>query len=100
MKPLFSIITISYNAAATIERTIRSVVAQDIPVDYIVIDGGSTDGTQDIVRKYEDHISYYVSERDNGIYDAMNKGLEAAKGDYVWFLMRGTLFMTIIFLRS
>lgn len=71
-----SIITVSYNAAATIEQTILSVIGQEYPhIEYIVIDGGSTDGTVDIIRKYEDKIAYWVSEPDQGIYDAMNKGI-------------------------
>ena len=83
----FSIITVSYNAAATIEQTILSVIRQDYSnIEYIVIDGGSTDGTVDIIRKYEDKIAYWVSEPDQGIYDAMNKGIRRATGDYVYFL--------------
>lgn len=83
----FSIITVSYNAAATIEQTILSVIRQDYSnIEYIVIDGGSTDGTVDIIRKYEDNIAYWISEPDQGIYDAMNKGIRRATGDYVYFL--------------
>ena len=78
-----SIITVVYHAADTIEQTIRSVVEQDYPnIEYIIIDGGSTDGTLDVIKKYEDRIAYWVSEPDKGIYDAMNKGLSAATGDY------------------
>ena len=82
-----SIITAVYNAADTIEQTIRSVVEQDYPnIEYIIIDGGSTDGTLDVIKKYEDRIAYWVSEPDKGIYDAMNKGLSAATGDYIYYL--------------
>lgn len=82
-----SIITVSYNAAKTIEQTIRSVVNQTYKnIEYIIIDGGSTDGTVDIIKKYEDKIAYWVSEPDKGIYDAMNKGIMLATGDYVYFL--------------
>lgn len=79
-----SIITVSYNAAATIEQTISSVVNQRYKdIEYIIIDGGSTDGTVDIIQKYADKIAYWVSEPDKGIYDAMNKGIKAATGDYI-----------------
>ena len=82
-----SVITVSYNAAATIEQTILSVIRQDYSnIEYIVIDGGSTDGTVDMIRKYEDKIAYWVSEPDAGIYDAMNKGIRRATGDYLYFL--------------
>lgn len=83
----FSIITVVYNGAATIERTIKSVMAQNYKnVEYIVIDGQSTDGTLDILREYSDHIDCLVSEPDGGIYDAMNKGVALATGDVVAFL--------------
>jgi glycosyltransferase involved in cell wall biosynthesis len=82
-----SIITVSYNSAATIEQTIQSVVGQSYDnIEYIIIDGGSTDGTLDIIRKYEDQIVYWVSESDAGIYDAMNKGIRVATGDLVGFI--------------
>lgn len=82
-----SIITVSYNAAKTIEHTIRSVVNQTYEnIEYIIIDGGSTDGTVDIIKKYEDKIAYWVSEPDKGIYDAMNKGISAATGDVIGIL--------------
>lgn len=80
-----SVITVCYNAAATIERTIRSVLGQrsDFEVEYIIIDGGSTDGTLDIVRRYEAGIAHWVSEPDGGIFDAMNKGISIASGDWI-----------------
>lgn len=82
-----SIITIAWNSADTIEATIKSVVAQTHQdVEYIIIDGASTDGTMDIVEKYEHGISKVVSEPDKGIYDAMNKGIELATGDIVGIL--------------
>lgn len=85
--PLITIVTVSYNAASTIERTILSVVHQTYSdVQYIVIDGGSTDGTIDIVKKYSNRISYWVSEPDDGIYDAMNKSISFVKGDWILFL--------------
>ena len=82
-----SIVTVSYDVAGTIEQTISSVVNQTYEnIEYIIIDGGSTDGTVDIIRKYEDKIAYWVSETDRGIYDAMNKGIDVATGDYIYFL--------------
>ena len=73
-KPLISVVTVAYNAVATIEQTILSVINQTYPnIEYIIIDGGSTDGTVNIIKKYMDHIAYWVSEPDKGIYDAMNK---------------------------
>jgi len=82
-----SIITVSYNSAVTIKDTIESILSQDYEnIEYIIIDGGSTDNTVDIVKKYADKISYFVSEPDKGIYDAMNKGIKAANGDIVGIL--------------
>lgn len=82
-----SIITVCFNSAATIREAIESVLAQDYPrIEYIVVDGGSTDGTTDIVREYGSRISILVSEPDRGIYDAMNKGIRLASGDIVGML--------------
>jgi len=82
-----SIITVSYNSAATIEDTIMSVAAQTYQdVEYIVIDGGSTDGTLEVINRHKSRISKFVSERDRGIYDAMNKGIGLATGDVIGFL--------------
>lgn len=82
-----SIITVSYNSAATIADALRSVGEQSHPdIEHIVIDGGSTDGTQGVVQAHGARVSQFVSERDGGIYDAMNKGLSRAQGDYVGFL--------------
>lgn len=89
-KPTLSIITIVYNNVRDIEYTLLSVLAQTYaPIEYIVIDGNSTDGTVDVIKRYQDKITYFVSEPDQGIYDAMNKGLAAAHGDYVLFLNSG-----------
>lgn len=88
-----SVVTVSYNAAATIEETIQSVVNQTYDnIEYIIIDGGSTDGTVDIIKKYADRIAYLVSEPDGGIYDAMNKGIAVATGDYINFMNAGDRF--------
>lgn len=82
-----SIITVVYNAVYTIERTIQSVLNQNYDeLEYIVIDGGSSDGTVDVIRKYESDISYWISEPDGGIYNAMNKGIDIATGEVVAFL--------------
>ncbi len=90
MKPVLSVITIVYNNAEAIERTMRSVIVQDYPsIEYIVIDGHSTDGTVEIIQKYLSHIDYFISEKDQGIYDAMNKGLAVATGEYVLFMNSG-----------
>ncbi len=88
-----SVVTICYNEADLIEDTIRSVVSQSYQhIEYIVIDGASTDGTVDIIKKYHDSITYWKSEPDKGIYDAMNKGLAASTGDYVIFMNAGDKF--------
>ncbi|MGB3723253.1 MAG: glycosyltransferase family 2 protein [Pacificimonas sp.] len=80
-----SVITVSWNAAKTIGATIASVAAQTVPTEHIVIDGGSTDGTPGLLSAAE-NVSAWVSERDGGLYDAMNKGIRMATGDYVGFL--------------
>lgn len=82
-----SVITVAYNSAATIRATLRSVAAQTwASVEHIVIDGGSADGTADIVRQEGKHVATLISEPDHGIYDAMNKGLRLASGDVICFL--------------
>lgn len=85
-----SVITVTYNAEHVLETTIESILGQDYdPVEYLIIDGGSTDGTVNIIKKYQSRIAYWVSEPDGGLYDAMNKGLSRATGDYVWFINAG-----------
>ena len=82
-----SIITVVYNGAKTIEQAIQSVHQQEYDnIEYIIVDGGSTDGTERIIKKYSDCIDNYICEPDEGIYDAMNKGIKAATGDVVAFL--------------
>ena len=89
MQPRISIITICYNAASTISRTLRSVSAQTYPnIQYLIIDGASKDNTLELVRELAPEAEVY-SERDKGIYDAMNKGLDRATGDYVWYVNAG-----------
>jgi glycosyltransferase involved in cell wall biosynthesis len=82
--PLISIITVVYNGATTLEQTMLSVINQTYKnIEYIIIDGGSTDGTVDIIKKYENKLAYWVSESDKGIYDAMNKGIDKATGELI-----------------
>lgn len=91
--PKFSVITVCYNAEATIEDTIQSVISQTYHhVEYIIVDGASKDRTMSIVNRYREHIAIVVSERDKGLYDAMNKGIGLATGDYLCFLNAGDSF--------
>lgn len=90
---MISIITITYNAEQWLERTMRSVLAQTYKeYEYIIVDGASKDGTVDIIKRYEplfeDRLSW-KSEPDKGLYDAMNKGIARAKGDFLWFMNAG-----------
>lgn len=88
--PKFSIITVTYNAGKVLEDTIQSVVFQTYRnVEYIIVDGGSTDNTLDVAHKYQERISKVISEPDKGLYDAMNKGIRMATGDYLCFLNAG-----------
>lgn len=92
-QPKISIVTVSFNAKEVIEKTIISVINQTYNnLEYLIIDGGSKDGTQDIVHKYISNVDYYVSEKDGGIYFGMNKGIDAATGDYLLFLNSGDVF--------
>jgi glycosyltransferase involved in cell wall biosynthesis len=89
-QPLLSVITVVYNNVNDIERTMLSVLGQTYPnIEYIIVDGLSKDGTLKVINKYEDRVAKFISEKDDGIYDAMNKGLTLATGDYVLFMNSG-----------
>lgn len=93
-KPLISIVTAIFNGEKYLEETIQSVINQTYDnVEYIIIDGGSTDGTLNIIKKYEDKIDYWISEPDDGIYDAWNKGIMLARGSWVGFLGADDIYM-------
>lgn len=91
--PKISVVTVSFNTVNEIEKTILSVLNQTYDnIEYIIIDGGSTDGTVDIIKKYADRLAYWVSEPDKGTYDAMNKGIKHAKGEWINFMNSGDSF--------
>ena len=86
-KNKISIITVVKNSSNTIEKTIKSVLAQEYKnLEYIIIDGGSSDGTLEIIQKYKENISLFLSEKDSGIWNAMNKGIKLASGNLIGFL--------------
>lgn len=87
-----SVITIVLNDKINIEKTILSVLAQNIELEYIVIDGGSIDGTLEVIEKYKDKIDVFISEEDKGIYNAMNKAVKKVTGDFVCFMNSGDIF--------
>jgi glycosyltransferase involved in cell wall biosynthesis len=92
--PLISIITITLNAEIYLEQTIQSVLNQTYKnIEYIIVDGGSTDGTLGVIEKYKNAIAHIISEKDEGIADAMNKGAALAQGDYVVFLHADDYFV-------
>ena len=95
MKKL-SIITINYNNAQGLERTIKSVACQycKSDIEYIVVDGGSTDGSLEVIKKLEREIDYYISEPDKGIYNAMNKGIKFSHGEFCLFLNSGDCLLS------
>lgn len=91
--PLLSIITVVYNSEAFIEKTIENVLTQlDDDIEYIIIDGNSSDNTINILKKYDDKITQWVSEDDEGIYDAMNKGIKLANGKWIGFINAGDYY--------
>lgn len=92
--PRVSVITVCYNAVSVIEETIRSVVSQTYGnLEYIVVDGASTDGTVPLIEKYLDRINVFITEKDRGIYDAMNKGIAASTGEWIIFRNAGDPFV-------
>lgn len=94
MSPMYySIITINYNNKEGLELTIKSVLSQTYRnYQFIIIDGGSSDGSFDVIKKYANNINYWISEPDKGRYNAMNKGIKQAKGDYLNFMNSGDTF--------
>lgn len=91
----YSIITVNFNNKEGLRQTIESVIHQTFQdFEFIVIDGGSTDGSADVLKEYDDQITYWISEKDNGIYNAMNKGIAKATGDYLNFMNSGDCFYT------
>lgn len=93
MCPKVSIITVVYNDVHNISRTVESIIGQSYSnLEYIVIDGDSVDGTKDVVKTYLSSIDVYISEDDNGIYDAMNKGVSLSSGDWILFMNSGDVF--------
>lgn len=89
-----TVITVVYNDEKNIESTIQSIISQTYPaIEYVVIDGGSTDNTKLILEKYSQHIDVLISERDNGIYDAMNKGIRLSSGQWIHFLNSADLYV-------
>jgi glycosyltransferase involved in cell wall biosynthesis len=100
-QPLISIITINFNNKKGLARTIESVVKQTVPdYEYILIDGGSTDGSIDIIKQHQNKLAYWISEKDKGIYDAMNKGIQKASGKYLLFLNSGDCFINSVVLEK
>jgi len=96
--PLISVITICYNAAASIESTINSVIVQmNEDMEYLIVDGGSKDETNDIVEKYKQYLAVWISEPDNGIPDALNKAVKHAKGKYITFILAGDTSLQLPF---
>ena len=94
--PKVTVITVVYNGAELLEDTIKSVINQTYStLEYIIIDGGSTDGTLNLINKYSKKLKYWISEQDQGIYDAMNKGVKASSGEWLIFMNSGDWFYEV-----
>jgi glycosyltransferase involved in cell wall biosynthesis len=92
-KPRITIVTVVFNCVKSIEKTILNIIDQSyINIEYIVVDGGSTDGTLEVIKKHEAHIDLWISEKDKGIYNAMNKGIDLSTGDWINFMNAGDHF--------
>lgn len=90
MQPIVSIITVVRNNAQALEKTLNNLLSLDYPAkELIIIDGASSDSTPQVIERFAEHISYSISEKDSGLYDAMNKGIRAASGEYLWFINAG-----------
>ena len=88
-----TVITVTFNAREALERTIQSVIRQDYSaLEYIIIDGGSQDGSLELIKQYSPQLAHWTSEPDRGIYDAMNKGIACAQGEYCIFMNAGDTF--------
>ena len=99
--PKITVVTVCFNAVDGLECTIQSVINQSYRnIEYVIIDGGSTDGTVDVVKKYQSCVDYFVSEPDNGIFDAMNKGIKVATGEWLIFMNAGDTFVNKDVVRS
>ncbi len=94
MKPLISVITINLNNEVGLKKTIESIINQEKKAEFIIIDGKSTDNSLKIIKSFSKKIDYFISEKDSGIYNAMNKGVELASGEYLYFLNSGDLFFS------
>lgn len=100
-KTKISVVTVCYNALSSIEKTILSVISQTYSnLEYIIIDGCSTDGTIDVIKKYEGRVTKWISEPDKGIFDAMNKGLDLSTGDWVLFMNAGDVLVSNTIIQS